>query len=354
MSPHRTCPLTALPDPVTRFAAALLILALAAFAGAGDAARGVIHRDGVAPLNAWIILENLDGVRYSIDKDGIQVAEFKRGKYIKVEFKDESDNKAYENGLKEIAKERYDTAVKMFENAVRLSKTFWVPERALLKLAECHLALGKPDAALAAVAQFEKQTPRSVLLGRAITLRGRAALALKKPEDATAAATALESRAELGAEAPIQAKVLKAGAARAGAKPADAAALLETVFTPDTAKLMPNDWAEIGLTLATDLAAASRSDAAYAVVRQLAYSGLDDSVAARAHLSWALLLGNANAAAAAAAFDHAALATTYAKGLPSVNTPATALVKRLASQLDKDPAVSAEDKREYRIYAGKF
>ncbi len=341
--------------PVTWFATAVLALCLAGPALAGDAARGTIHREGVGAVEAWILEENLDGVRYYLDKNRPDVtAEFKRGKYAKVEFKDESDNKAYENGLKEMARERYDSAAKMFETAVRLTRTFWVPERALLKLAECHLALGKPDAALTAVAQFEKQAPRSVLLAQAIALRGRAALALKKPDDAVAAATALEKRAEFGAEAPILAKILKAGVARSGGKAAEAATLLETVFTADTARLMPNEWVEIGLALANDLAAASRSDAAYGVLRQLAYSGMDDSVAARAHLAWALLLGNANAAAAAAAFDHAALATTYAKALPSVNAPATALAKRLAGQLDKDPSVSLEDKREYRIYAGKF
>jgi hypothetical protein len=294
---------------------------------------------GTAFEEAFVTSETVDGLEFLVEdpKEGNKLT-LKRGTY-RIDYDRTKDI----DFLRGDGQEDPAKAIAFFEKAVAANRFQWAKEDSLVALARLNLAAKAYDAVIAAADQLAKDAPRSLRLDDILVLKGQAQQAKGDAAGAKATYAALGGMAkEWGAESALQGTLGAAALLADEKKFAEAAALVEPLLK---GPLEEDQFGSLALRVAQYHQAAGKADAALAILAKAAYA--PGSAAAEAHLRWARILAD-RPGSLADAFDHAAIAATL-KGAPGpVTDQARALVRTLVDKLQKDPALTDQQKLEYR------
>lgn len=332
----------------------MILLVLVAVAAAGEPAPGriVVKADEIKD-DVFIHEETLDGVKFSFSKPDNPPTEFKRARYLRIEYVNDLNGVGTDWLRGENLFEKGDLA-KAAESYLKAANARyqWVREQSALRASECYIATGAIDTALTLLATFEKANPRSVHLAKAMYLRGQAEL--KKGDKAAAVKTfaALAGKgAELGQAAASLGIRGQGEALLADAKPADAAAVLKTGLGKVDIGTYPEDYVAICLLLGQAQKAAGNIPGAVEGYRKVAYGPVDDAARAKAHLAWAQLTADATELEALkTSFDQALIAASLKGSDDATAAAATALARQILAKLNSHAGLSDVDKAEYRRY----
>ncbi len=303
---------------------------------------------------AWVKIETITSIVFVTGDtpDSPAQLEKRHGEYA-VEYKD-SANIAFLKAQHSLQVKAWDKAMGQFADALPGLKYDWEKETALIEGARCAEALKKYDDGIADLVQFEKDFPQSVRIGDALdelaklkALKGDAAGA------DTEYTNLINHEKDLGPAVASRGAAGKAEGLLAAGKAADAETLLTPWFTGKVnAGTDPEAYARIGLLLAKAQAGNNEAANAIATLRTVAYTPVEPTVQARAHLEWAKLL----ASDPSAAFDQAALALSPKDVDGDVRTEAyqfaAALVPKMGADLDA--AGKAKLAFEYKNYLGRL
>lgn len=335
----------------------LIAAAVLGALSAAEPAPATVTKSGGGGQNAFdkafVVKEDRDGIEFAVGDPKSPSRVTLKARTYTVEY-DEQADLDWLQAKTRLAEGKVPDALRLYTKAAGGSKFQWVREAAAIQGANCALQQQKWDDALALVQGLEKEAPKSLLLADAIYLRGKA---LEGKGDAGAAAVYSGLKAkekELGKAALLLGTRGEASLLRSQKKPAEAAA----AAAPLWAKLSPADdneaWTGLGLDLAGDLAAAGKGAEAAAAWARLAYGATDPVVQSKAQLGWAKALATGDTASAKAAFDHAAIAAVLKGGDAAAAAEAAAVAKAQYEIINKDPAVAATVKLEYRKYLGNL
>lgn len=327
----------------------LLLLCSAGFAAETPAAAVIVQSEKTLD-NIFITSETLDGVEYVLGSADSQAkGSLKRKEYIKIDYKD-ADDVDFLKGGSDFANKNYEKAAANYANATKSSRYAWVKELSYVRAAEAYIQLKNWDGALGMIAQLETKYPASVNLPQAAYLRGLVESERGNADAADKAFAALAAKADWGFEAQALGLMGQAKVRRQAKKFGDAAAVLGGAFAKLKPEANPEQFGQIGLQLAEDLAAAGTADKALDTYVRLCYAPIDHAMQGQAHYAAAKLLSErAGAGDLIAAFDHAVIATIIRGGDAQSAAKAKALAKELAKKLEADPEF-AKNKVEYLSY----
>ena len=338
----------------------LLLLGALCALRAGECPPGTINVKDRPPIEgAFIESETIEKVVYYLGnpKDAHSAkSELTHDKYLNVTWNGAEDGNflagqvAYEKG-------EWEKAGEFFKKAIGTAKWFWELELCYLHCAECFGKAVPPrtDDALAMLKELGEKFPQTVHLPELVA--HRAALLLAKGEFAPALEdyrTMVKNGAQWGGTAGRDGMLGQRNVLRAQKKFDAAIALL----APEFAKLAPEaaaeEFAPYGLALVDDLESAGKAAEAMAACKRLYLAPIGPEAQSKAHLKAARLFAAANTTAGNInAFDQAALAATMSAD-DETELAAKKLARELVGRIDKDKAVSDNDRKEYRKYAGMF
>ncbi len=335
----------------------LLFGVTALTASAADGAPAVINKlndkgqkSEVAGFpNAFVFVESVDGIEFVVDDARSPNRLSLKFRTYDVEYKDVSSADFIRAKTAEEAGTP-DKAYEAYAKAAAGAKYAWVKEEALFRGATVALSAKKFDEAIALTATLEKDAPRSLLLARALMVRGQAQAAKGDPAAATKTfATVSGMNKNWGDAAAILGAQGQAGVLAANKQFSEAADVLAKVLSSMDVTKSKSEYVNAAIDLADYQHAAGKADAAVTTLQGVAYLDVEAKAQARAHLSWAKALAErSEAAGLAAAFDQAAIAATTKGADPATLAAAKALAATVADKLSKDPTVSATDKAEYK------
>jgi hypothetical protein len=344
-----------LPLPLPLLGALCALMGAGALAG--ECPPGNINvKDRPAIEGAFIESETIEKVVYYLGnpKDSHSAkSELTHDKYLNVTWNGAEDGNflagqvAYEKG-------EWEKAGEFFKKSLGSAKWFWEIELCYLHCAECFGKSAPPrtDDALAMLKELGEKFPQTVHLPELVA--HRAALLLAKGDFEAALADyrmMVRNGAQWGGSATRDGMLGQRNVLRAQKKFDAAIALL----APEFAKLAPEaaaeEFAPYGLALVEDLEAGGKAAEAMAACKRIYLAPIGPEAQSKAHLKAARLLAAGNTTAAnIAAFDQAALAATMSAD-DETELAAKKLARELVTRIDKDKAVSDNDRKEYRKYA---
>ncbi len=324
----------------------VILVALCAVIGAGEtqpAPATLYPVNGGVPVEAKVQRVTLSKVFMTLDagEGNTALSERNYRDFSRIEY-GKSEDVDYIKGKLFYEKNEFPKALDAFRLAAKNAR--WQPmrEESLLLGARCALQLKKWDDALALIGDLEQTYPESIHLPDVTSLRGEAALGKGDPAAASTAYKKLvDSAGAWGVEASVLGVRGQAAVARAGNKPADAAAIL----AKSLGKTIPVDavgYGPLALQLAEDLLAAGKKPEALAAFEGMTLAPIDGGEQAAAHLGAGKLMAETAISAddLAKAFDHACLAVV----LRGADGKTSAAGRQLARDLvTKMHAVAAKD-----------
>jgi len=294
---------------------------------------------GTAFEAAFVTNETVDGLEFLVDdpREGNKLT-LKRGSY-RIEYDRTKDI----DFLRGESQEDPAKALGFFEKSVAANRFQWAKEDGLVALARLNLGRKQYDAAIAAADRLLKEAPRSLRLDDILALKGKAQQGKGDLAGAKATYTTLSGMArEWGPEAALQGTLGTAAILAGDKKYGEAAVLLEPLLNRS---LSDEAYGNLALEIAQYHQAAGKTDAALSTLNRAAYA--PGPTAAEAHLRRAKILAD-RPGSLTEAFDHAAIAVTL-KGAPApVTDQARALLRTLVDRLQKEPALTDQQKLEYR------
>jgi tetratricopeptide (TPR) repeat protein len=329
-------------------------------AGAGECPPGNINVKDRPPIEgAFIESETIEKVVYYLGnpKDSHSAkSELTHDKYLNVTWNGAEDGN-FLAGQVNYEKGEWEKAEGFFKKALGTAKWFWEIEDCYMRSAECAGKAVPPrnDDALAMLKELSEKFPQTVHLPDLVG--HRAALELAKG-DFNAALEDYRKMVQNGVQwggFAIRDGMLGQRNVLRGQKKFDAAIAL---LAPEFAKLAPEaaaeEFAPYGLDLAEDLDASGKSAEAMAACKRIYLAPIGPEGQSKAHLKAARLLAAGNTTAGnIAAFDQAALAATMSAD-DETEVAAKKMMRELVARIDKDKAVSDNDRKEYRKYASMF
>ncbi len=335
----------------------MLSLCLSTVAFAADSAPAVITKlndkgqkveTGGFP-DAFVTTESVDGIEFTVDDAKSQNHLTLKYHTYEVDYKDSGSVEYMRAKLAEEAG-TFDKSYEGYAKAASSAKYQWVKEDSLVRAASAALQAKKFDEALACVATLEKDSPRSVHLDRALSVRGQAQIAKGDAAAAAKTFTSLSAMAkDWGESAALWGAQGQASLLAANKQYAEAVDVLNKLISRIDANKAKDAYVGLMLDLAENQRAAGKPDDAATSLRAVLYREVDGALQARAHLALAQLLATKpDATSLAAAFDQAVMATVIKGAEPMVLAAAKTLGLNVADKLAKDPTVSAADKAEYK------
>ena len=330
-------------------------LVFSAWLGAADAAPAVIRTspDATGKSNsfdkAFVTHESVDGIEFTVDDPhNTSKLTLKFGTYT-VEYGDPVNIDFMKAKVLEEAGQN-DKALEGYQRAVVGAKLEWVKEQSQLHGGQLAMLLKKHDEALTLIAALEKDNARSVLLAKALLVRGRALIAKGDAAGATKTFTTLTSMAkDWGPDAAIYGALGQADLLSADKKFAEAADVLSKLLTRVDAVKQHDEIGGLALALATAQRSAGKPADALATIQLFIWKDLDPTQQANLHVLWGTILAQqGDTASLTAAFDQAALAACVKGAEAPALRAAKALGQAVHDKLAKDPAVSAADKAEFK------
>lgn len=316
-----------------------------------DPSEATLYSEGKEPQTVYVLADDMDGLTVCMERDKKDaLARFNRKQVGRLEFLPTSDVH-FHKGAQAAATGKWEVAVQSFTRAASNA-----PERktrilALLGLAQAQTRLKQYDDAAASCANLVATFPKAVEVPEALFLAGEIRLSAGEWAKAEAAFRDLGTRAEtLGRFHPPFASLSRAlaglglaKAKRGQGRPDEAATLLETALRDADPAQFAKQYGLILAELAGCLMAQKKEDQALERWKALRFQPVDKALQAQACYEAAVLLDKKGQTIEA--FDHAVMAIM--RNGP-VDKDARALASRLVAQFNKDAAISAEDKREYR------
>ena len=336
---------------------ALLLAAISSVASASEPAPAtIVILDGKPIENAWVERETLEGVSFVLgDWKSPQrvVVTRKRSQYDRVIYTSEGDDPNYLRALALLRDNKAADAPDFFKKATGTAKWQWVVEDSFLRAANGYARAKKGDDALAVLKEYVEKFPQSVRMAEVVQLR--AGLLLTKGDKAGAAKDYAEMEKQGPAWSPgtWQTGVIgQRDVLVADKKYAEAVDFLKSRWIKVKPDADADAFSEIGLAIADDLKAAGKGDDSAATLKSLYLAPLPSETQSKARLRHARILAEANDTKGnLAAFDQAAIAALLG-GDDDTQAAAIKLVRELAVKIDKDQAVSNDDRKEYRLYPG--
>lgn len=331
---------------------ALLLPLLAVLAGE-PAPANIILVEGKPIENAWVERETMEGVFFYLGdwkSPNRVVVTRKRGQYSKVDYIGEGDDPNYLRALALLRDNKPDAAG-FFQKATTTAKWQWVVEDSYLRAATGYARAKKDNDALAVLKEYTDKFPQNVRMAEVVQLR--AGLLLAKGDKAAATKDYAEMEKQGPAWGPdtwLTGVIGQRDVLVSDKKFAEAVDFLK----PRWAKVKPEAEAEafaaVGLAIADDLKAAGKAEESAATLKKIYFAPLPSEAQSKARLRHARILAEANDTKGnLAAFDQAAIAALLGADEDTQNA-AIKLARELVMKLDKDPAVSNEDRKEYRGY----
>ncbi len=336
--------------------AACLLLPFAASGAALEPAPAtIILTDGSQVANAWVTSETIDQVEFILGdpKGAHPVASTKpRSKYVRVDYTSAEDPSFQRGEVLRPKNDEADKAIEQYRKALTTAKYQWELVGSAMALADLLGRQKKVDEALAALKELTERFPTTVKLPEVTWRRADLKLAKGDHDGAAADYALLAKNAEAwnSPEGGMRGILGQAQVLRAAKKFPEAAAFLTAALGKIKVDEDPTAWANIGLAMASDLIAAGKADDGLAALRHVAYAPVAVESQCRAHLEWARQL--AAAGKLTVAFDHAVLAAKLGSSEREVEQAGDKLAREIIGKIDKDTAISNEDRLEYRKYLG--
>ena len=330
-------------------------------ARAAEAAPAVIRTmpDGNGKSNsfdkAFVIHESVDGIDFSVeDAHSGTSLNLKAGTYT-VEYGDPVNIDYMKAKVLEETGQQ-DKALEGYQRASVAAKLEWVKEESQLRGAQLAFQLKKYDDALAFITGLEKDNPRSVRLAKALSVRGRTQAAKGDAAGAAKTFALLATMAkEWGTDAAIFGAVGQASLLSADKKYTEAADVLSKLLTRIDAAKDRNEIGGLALALATAQNNGGKAVDALVTIQAYVWKDIDATQQAQLHVLWGTILAQkGDVAALTAGFDQAALAATTRGADSNVLAAAKTLALAIHDKLNKDPAVTAPNKAEFKRMLGSF
>ncbi len=348
------------PLPLLLLGALCALIGTATRAAGGECPPGTINVKDRPPIEgAFVESETIEKVVYYLGnpKDAHSAkSELTHDKYLSVAWNGAEDGN-FQAGQVAYEKGEWEKAAEFFKKSIGSAKWFWELEDCYLRCAECYGKASPPrnDDALAMLKELGEKFPQSVhlpeLIGR------RAALELAKGEFDAALEDyrkMVKNGAQWGGTAIRDGMLGQRNVLRAQKKYDAAIALLAPEFAKLAPEAMAEEFAPYGLALVEDLDAGGKAAEAMAACKRIYLAPIGPDAQSKAHLKAARLLAAANTTAGnISAFDQAALAATMSAD-DETELAAKKLARELVGRIDKDKAVSDNDRKEYRKYNGMF
>ena len=334
-------------------AAWLLLPGLAGAAAALDPAPATIAlTDGTAITNAFVTNETVEQVEFILgDPKGAHpvISTKPRAKYVRVDYAAGEDPN-FQRGEFLRAQNETDKAIEQYRKAATSSRYQWELVATFLALSDLLARQKRTDEALAALKELTDRFPTTIKLPDAVWRRADLKLAKGDAEGANADYALLVRNAAAwnSPEGGTRGIIGQAQVLRAAKKVAEAGAFLADQLARAKVEDDPATFAQVALALAGDQAATGRDDDALATLRRVAYAPVAVEAQCRAHLEWARQL--LAAGKLQPAFDHAVLANQLGTSDAEVEGAAGRLVRDIAGRIEKDPALSEQERLEYRTY----
>lgn len=315
----------------------------------------IVLLEGKPIEGAWVERETLEGVFFILgDWKSPQrvVVTRKRSQYDKVVYTSEGDDPNYLRALA-LARDNKADAPDYFKKATGTAKWQWVVEDSYLRAATgyANAKEKKSDDALAVLKEYVEKFPQSVRMAEVVTLR--AGLLLAKGDKAGAAKDYAEMEKQGPAWGPgtwLTGVIGQRDVLVADKKYTEAVDFLTPRWAKVKAESETEAFAAIGLAIADDLKAAGKAEDSVTTLKKIYLAPLPSEVQSKARLRHARLLAEANDTKGnLAAFDQAAIAALLGAD-DETQAAAVKLVRDLAVKIDKDQAVSNDDRNAYRKY----
>lgn len=144
---------------------------------------------GTSKIEVTITKVSIQGFDYRLEGGGSGQAALAR--VVRVVFTNTPPE--YDQGVEAMNNNRYEEAIKKFEQALKAGETVWVPQYAPWQIANCQAGLGRMAEAMATVKKLLEKVPDTRFLPDARVLLGRLELARGKVQEALAEFKELET-----------------------------------------------------------------------------------------------------------------------------------------------------------------